>query len=364
MSKVGIAKERNSSFELLRIILMLFIISTHYDGHGVGAIAVNQMNIFLTAPFGMLGNVAVCCFVLISGYFLSEIAFSFFKLLVLIGEIWFYSYVFLVVRILLNSTQIPFDLLIKSLFPITASLNWFAATYVAAYLFIPYIKMLSVNMRAHPQRYCKLLCLLTVIFSAIGTLTPINPFVSNLAWFLFLFLVGDYLRYHLSIKYCKRLFGLILFVVPILLAWGIYIFLSILGEKYTIFDLLRSHLMKRYSLAVLVSAVGLVIVFSKLDFQSKLINSLSATCFGVYLIHDNPLIKRFIWDDIVHAKDYADSSVQLVHLLLWTLLIFITCAAIDMVRIKTINVFWKKFLKLNEARLKKFEEFVYGDYNT
>lgn len=63
---------RQSNFELLRILAILFIISFHYvykGGFNYDSLSVNKMIINV---FTMVGEVGVNLFVLITGYFLIQ----------------------------------------------------------------------------------------------------------------------------------------------------------------------------------------------------------------------------------------------------------------------------------------------------
>lgn len=76
----GVLKERNSNFELLRIISMLLIIAHHFVVNS-GVMAefdfrnINSNMLFLQL-FGMWGKTAINIFILISGYFLCEMTFT------------------------------------------------------------------------------------------------------------------------------------------------------------------------------------------------------------------------------------------------------------------------------------------------
>lgn len=68
----NIGKQRNSSFELLRIVSMILIIAHHYSVHGgwvydYNILSTNKLFIDLLSIGGKLG---VNCFVVITGFFL------------------------------------------------------------------------------------------------------------------------------------------------------------------------------------------------------------------------------------------------------------------------------------------------------
>lgn len=71
-------RERNSNFEILRIICMLLIVAHHFSVHGgfyydASVISLNRFWIQFLIPCGRVGT---NCFVMISGYFLVADRFS------------------------------------------------------------------------------------------------------------------------------------------------------------------------------------------------------------------------------------------------------------------------------------------------
>ena len=66
--------------------------------------------------------------------------------------------------------------------------------------------------------------------------------------------------------------------------------------------------------------------------------------FGVYLIHENPYVRVFIWTKVFGgAADLANSKLLIVYSLGVALAIFAVCAAIELLRINTLE---KKYTKL------------------
>ena len=75
-------KERNSSFELLRIISMVLIVSFHYVYHaGFDFLAPFSPRLYFIQCIDMGGNLGVNLFVLISGYFLCKSTFKWQKII-------------------------------------------------------------------------------------------------------------------------------------------------------------------------------------------------------------------------------------------------------------------------------------------
>lgn len=96
-----IKNQRNTNLEILRIISMVLIILHHFVVHGMYGtdIVITNINTYILIFFAMFGKLSVVIFILISAYFMIETKFTIRKLLVLGGEVYFYSFLFLAIGI-------------------------------------------------------------------------------------------------------------------------------------------------------------------------------------------------------------------------------------------------------------------------
>ena len=61
---------------------------------------------------------------------------------------------------------------------------------------------------------------------------------------------------------------------------------------------------------------------------------LSSLTFGVYLIHEQPEVREFLWNKLLRPTDYSQSPFLVLLLLGMTLLVFLLCASIEYLRQK------------------------------
>ena len=94
-------KQRQSNFELLRIILMLAIIAHHFVvNSGIADyFQVHSYKTLYLILFGMWGKTAINVFVLITGYFMCKSEFKWMKVLKLFLEVKFYKILLFIVFI-------------------------------------------------------------------------------------------------------------------------------------------------------------------------------------------------------------------------------------------------------------------------
>ena len=190
-------KERNSNFELLRIIAMLMIVFHHFSVHGgfnyeLTDISFNRLWLYFIS---MGGKIGVDIFVLISGYFLitnKAKLFDLKKVLKLWGQIFFYSVLIYLVFVIASDQPFEIKGLIKALFPISFERWWFASVYIILYILYPFINILLNSI--DKKTYQVLLITLLIIWCILPTFTTKSFSGSNLAWFLTLYAVAGYVR--------------------------------------------------------------------------------------------------------------------------------------------------------------------------
>ena len=114
--------------------------------------------------------------------------------------------------------------------------------------------------------------------------------------------------------------------------------LALLGTKKALFAQHALFLADLQMLPSLVAAVLLFLGFSRLDIGSSgLINLVSSSVFGVYLIHDDGFVNPFLWKTVFRSADYADSPFFIPRSLLVVAAVFIGCTLIELVRIHLIE---------------------------
>ena len=91
---------------------------------------------------------------------------------------------------------------------------------------------------------------------------------------------------------------------------------------------------------ILIGSLCLFLLFLKRkEFTNKYINYLAGSAFGVYLIHCNCFFIASIWS-IFKVKSYYNSPYLFIIGILLTLLLYIVCSGIDIIRRLTIEKLW------------------------
>lgn len=319
-------KQHSSNFELLRIVCMLLIICGHivmvhgYDEVGDSSWYIKQVvNPFCT--------VAVNVFVLISGYF--GIKQNKKKLWKLIWMVTFYCAVFLCLSLYLGIHQLSIMKDWMQLVPVVTKQYWFITVYFALCLVSPFLNKLVEVLEK--EMYKKLLLTCFALFVVLPTFAVILNFKTitldsgyGLINFMFLYLLGRYIRLHYTPSWNKYLFAYFC-SMSVMAAFQI-LYSKLLGFD---FDALISY----DTLFTFTGAVSLFFFFQQLGFTSKIINALAAPCLAVYVIHINPIIFRPLFENVLHVNSYYGMN-YIASLVLFPFVIYITCAILESLRIK------------------------------
>lgn len=112
------------------------------------------------------------------------------------------------------------------------------------------------------------------------------------------------------------------------------------------------------NICVVVFAVSFFMFFNHISLRpNRLINLVASSTFGIYLIHDNPFVRKFIWFDLLHFEKLATTNLInfVVIDLITVLIIFGICSTIEIIRNKLFNLCG--FSKLLQNRFNDFNLF-------
>ena len=314
-------KERESGVELLRIILIFFVVTMHYFnpqmGGGINVIPPESQ--WIANLMIAVSCCAVNCFILISGYFMiTNNKRSISKPLSL--------YLQLVVFTILGKTMLcilgSYSMGIKNILTCLIPTNYFIVLYLVLYIVSPYLNL--ILMQLSKKAYTTFILLAVFIFSIypflmdilgefngqtiLGTST-IGMYGSQRGYsivnFLLLYSIGGYIR-RFEIDRCL---GVQRSMLLSIVSMGV-IFLFILAEGGL--HLEGEHVATSYlNPVVIMSAVSMFCVFKNLHFYNGIINKLAGsvlTCF---------LMQGFILQ-LVNVEKFASGSLfmLIIHLLI------------------------------------------------
>ena len=235
-------------------------------------------------------------------------------------------------------------IMLKDVLPITSIHDGFTSCFLVFYLFIPFLNILVGNLDKKKHQYLLALCLFTYTFLAM--VPKIHVVFNYVTWFSVLYLISSYIR----------LYGLFPSITNI--KWGMITLVSVALAMVSTIGFIFLHLkygikLIPYRLVSDSNAIFAVIVsvcsfmyFKDLPIrQSRIINTISASTFGVLLIHANSdTMRQWLWKDTLNNVEqyYSDNMIWLS--LVSILAVFFICVIVDYIRIHTFEKYTFLFL--------------------
>lgn len=343
-------KKRNSTIEILRIIIMFLIVIHHCVVHSGFPTQVYNFN-FNKIILGWLrlGDLSVDVFVIIMGYYTCKIGFNFKKILKLYSSVLFYSILFFIIGCIIGY-NIDFIILGKSLFPFILNHYWFISVYFLIQIFSPFINIFIKSISKKGLDKCILIMLF--FWSVVPTFTTKLMYGTEIAQFLMLYLIGARIRlYPLEYSKYKQYINLGI-IIPIVLLYGASFVIEFLKKYISIFIGREYFLYVRNSILIISIATCLVLKFTGIkQFHNRIINKVSDCMFGVYLIHENIIMREIIWKQLFLNVNYFNNVSLGFRIIISSFVVFCACVVIEYFRkrfleIKLVLIFEKIYKKL------------------
>ena len=324
---------RSSNLELLRILCMLLIIGDHLTGQSGIADYTTLPSSFAFCLIGCGSRIACSVFVLIGGWFLCEQPYKTRRPLSLWLSLWLYT-VPVTLLCKLAGLDVSWGALRWAAFPASTRQLWFISDYLLLLLCVPLLSRLLRGLSRPAHR--GLLAVLAVPLIVYPTLFGENGAVSDTAWmFLYEYLLITYLRRWPD----NRLAHLLQHRAAALgLGLGLPLLNTILRavlETRGLTDGKAFQYMAYYRTALgalpnLLAALALFYLFKGLDLGCvRWVNALAGTTLGVYILHQVPAFRGFLWNGLLQAEEQHGS---VGYTLLAILAVFLGCAAVDALR--------------------------------
>jgi hypothetical protein len=324
--------ERNSNFEILRVISMIMIIGYHYVVHGHFQVVAGGGRIYLDV-FSSCGKIGVNIFCLIMGYFgIMSSGPSIRKIVRLESQILFYSLLGLGIGFAFDQQLISIKTIACSIFPTITEHYWFFSAYIIVFALSGYLNDFLRGLSK--ESYVKLLIMNYVFFSFIPffSLRENNGFFWNqLIWFFVMYITGAFFgqfKPGMAIKtYCVYALVCIFF-----LEFSFFVF-EFLVPKFAFINGHTTYFRWSNSpLAVIISISMLCIAIQSKIYTNIGINKIASLVFGVYLFHENLFIQDLLWGKLLNASTWNSSTERIIHFLLSVSIVFVLGCLVELIR--------------------------------
>lgn len=346
------------NFELLRIISMVMIVTLHFLGFGgiLSRLQTGDPKYYLANIIEYACIIAVNLYVMITGYFCINKKIRPKKILYLEIEMIFYLVFIYCCAIVNGIEKFEVEKFIKNFFPYITKQYWFLTAYMSLYLMIPIVNKIVSNIEKKEYKY--FLIIILSILSVAATLYPKNSILNvssgySIVWFITVYLIGGYIKLYYSehkfnsIKLISNYIGMI--AVHMAIDW-----LSFKINKFELLGDYRENSLNYNNIITLIEACALFLLFKQINiknvFMQKVILAISQLTLGVYLIHENPIIRELLWHKWLNPYTYLNSWKVFGVLIIDVFLIFMVSCIIEKIRILLF-----RFLKVEKVADKIFD---------
>lgn len=331
-------KSRQSGIELLRIIAMYLIVSHHMVTHNAfdflgqdDSVRKVILSLFEYAP----GKIGIALFFIASAWFLSNGAQTLEKscrrLWTLEKELLFWSVLGLVLQLALGPSPATFQDYVTALFPVTTHLWWYITSYA---LFIIVLPFLMTGLRSLGKRRHKQLVLCLVAVWGVLYLIPYSnlDIGLNLTGFVYTSILVSYYRWYLPPANVRLLATVCIASGILILAWNVILELLYTSEFNDLYCTLLLIVDGEWSLPVLAFSFSVFLLFTRLRFHSRLVNSVASLTLGVYLITDHPVVRTLLWQDWFDFGRFYGHRFPIAYMFIIVTGVFVVALLMEQIR--------------------------------
>ena len=242
----------------------------------------------------------------------------------------------------------------QTFLPLFYNSCWFVSEYILLYWFT---RISTLHYITLPAGNTELIIIIAITFTLVPTLVPnfgSYGWYGQLVVFILYYLIGGYIRLYGTKHEC--LLGTFLTISGAALMAVVIFYYDYMGattHNQQFYHNSFINIAGQFSPSIVLMGTGIILLFKNMHLgHNRLINTIAATTFGVYLIHDNPIMEQMIWLKWLKMPALLVPNVKhyLITAVIVCPLIFIICSLIDYVRILIFNVISFIFSKFSRSK--------------
>ena len=283
---VGVANERTSGVELLRIISIFLICISHAVQTSQGFIDCNKLSagtliLTIMSYFGQMGNIL---FIICSSWFLLDSNWvkieKIFKILL---DSMFIS-IMILLCFVISGYKLTFGQVIMQIFPDFFGNLWFIPIYVLFYMVHPLLNHIitTINKKTHFT-----FCLITfLLYGLFNCCFGWGMGIGNVDLFIFIYFVVAFIKKYCQTFYQNRKLSLFMFIF--------FLLMFICFVLYQHFFKIGLQINALFSPFLVPMLLCLFNIFNSLKIRSKFVNYVASCTLFIYCFHENMLLRSII----------------------------------------------------------------------
>lgn len=353
--------KREYGVDILKALAMLMVVCLHVMGRGgvletAAGWGTYAIDFGIVRCFNTFCLCAVNCFILASGYVMCGRAFKLQRIVNIWALVVFYSIGWLLIALVaFPHVEITWVSWVKACLPVGMDQYWFVTAYFALFFTTPILNHLLETLPPQKQKWMFVGGFL--LFSLYPTLLARDLFELNAGysylWFCYLYLVGGFIQQNknaIEIKSSKLILAFLMCCIGTL---ACYVITSYIGKRINY--QLGASWFNYTSPGIFFEAVILFLLMRKIKVEQKalqrLISFISPLVFSIYALHSNKVFREISnWNG--RFSSLADGYWTVLNVIIASLLICISCLAIDACRQQLLRLFISVKQKIVDSRTK------------
>ena len=339
-------KIRNPGIDLGRILATISIIIQHILNHGKGLIKYGhykEVNVLFNSLFFNVNT-----YIFISGYVgYKSIKYS--NILYLWLSVLFYTISIIKYYSIYKPHLYNKKIEINDFFPVLTKKYWYFTVYFGMYLFLPIINKGIENINKSQMKLMLKILLVVYIVVKDYMFPKSDVFLMNngysVIWFLIFYLTGAYFgKFKDNSSLNKKTIYNIIYIIIFYFATfscikllNIKISTNNQSYKDKFFIFLKYIFVPRInSLPMILQSISLILFLTNINYNkyiAKIFTFIGPLTFGIYLIHENIIIRRIIiWNILNNYPRNIPVKIVIKIIIIKTFIIFGLCAIIEYIR--------------------------------
>lgn len=207
-------------------------------------------------------------------------------------DVWIISVIWIVVMMILRSGDIEPGFIIRSLFPSLFGNNWYLTCYL---LFYPFHTVFnSLIARFDRKTHLRIVIRLGIPYLFINSMKEELLYATELTTWIALYFLVAYIKKYYYEDLMKRKTTIVLIIIGITGFIFEIVMTDLLGLNIGFFRKQMLHWGKNSNPFIIMTVLGLLSVFLKLDMKNKVINYISSLMMLVFIIHENIIFSAYM----------------------------------------------------------------------
>lgn len=327
---------RDSNMELLRIVAMFLVLTVHAAFYALGTPTTQECRLQPMMAYGQFfwGSVSMTCvntFVLLSGWFGIRPKLRSFSSFIF--QCLFFSLGIYILWVCLGMTRLSWRGITDCLF--VHENYWFIVSYIGLYLFSPMVNAFVDNSKkTDVLSFLIFFFIFQIIFSYCSKAAPFLSTGCNSMSFIGLYVLARYIR-----LYPSRLTTLSAWTYfSIFLLMALFSSISAYTCAYMGYEFLIGRFYTYVSPFVIVPALLLLLLFSRMSFSNNVVNWFAISSFSVYLIHMHPCLIQYYVKMVNVINDNTSGVFTLLFIFLFLFGVFVVSVLLDKIRLLVWNL--------------------------